>query len=103
MDLTEGGEGDGMKNSSSNGPTPAKASSSVESNGSYHQGGISDSSDSESFQRPQSRPSTASGGGIGKLLEGFGDEIGEDVRMVVTLLANSGSIHENFVFEIQIH
>lgn len=59
---------------------PAKASVSAESNGN----GAMSMSDSE---EPSSRPVTAS---AGKLLDGYGDEIGEDVRMIVTLLENAG-------------
>ncbi|XP_035705165.1 mucin-5AC isoform X1 [Folsomia candida] len=65
---------------------PAKGCSSAESNGN-----CSASSDLES-ESPRSRPTTAISGD-GKPAPdriSFGDEVGDDVRLVVTLLENSG-------------
>lgn len=88
MDYQQNGVGviDTFTNGAATAPSgDTPTAKSAESNGN-HGGGIVSDSDSESHQQQKSRP-TAAGG---KLFEGFGDEIGEDVRLVVTLLANSG-------------
>jgi hypothetical protein len=71
--------GDFQVNGHHSNPIPANKSVSNES---Y-------TTDSDSDLQPlPSRPSTAKP--PGKLLDGFGVEIGDDVRMVVTLLENAG-------------